>query len=220
MREGPTVSHPIPAPDNDAAPTPEAIRQQLEWILASATFANAPSQTAMLRYVVELSLAGEADRLKEYTLGVEVFGRGADFDPRQDTIVRVQGRRLRDRLDDYYRQEGVGDPVVISLPKGHYVPAFHCRNVQDIPVSATAEVAPPPLSKLRRWAPTVLVLGGLAVVLMVSEVRSSTVSAIRPGRCPRTCWINDRSAVCSSLETTMDAAFCCFMITTAFVLHL
>ena len=167
MREGPTVSHPIPAPDNDAAPTPEAIRQQLEWILASATFANAPSQTAMLRYVVELSLAGEADRLKEYTLGVEVFGRGADFDPRQDTIVRVQGRRLRDRLDDYYRQEGVGDPVVISLPKGHYVPAFHCRNVLDIPVSATAEVAPPPLSKLRRWAPTVLVLGGLAVVLML-----------------------------------------------------
>jgi TolB-like protein len=111
-------------------PDQEAIRLQLARILASPLFANAPSQERMLRYVVEHALAGEAGRLKEYTLGVEVFDRGADFDPRQDTIVRVQGRRLRDRLADYYRGQGVDDPVVISLPKGHYVPTYQWRHVR------------------------------------------------------------------------------------------
>ena len=110
------------APHEDREPDQEAIRLQLSRILASPLFANAPSQERMLRYVVEHSLAGEAGRLKEYTLGVEVFDRGGDFDPRQDTIVRVQGRRLRDRLAGYYREQGVEDPVGISLPKGHYVP--------------------------------------------------------------------------------------------------
>lgn len=124
------------ASHDDGEPDQEAVRLQLAKILASPLFSNAPSQERMLRYVVEHALAGEAARLKEYTLGVEVFDRGGDFDPRQDTIVRVQGRRLRDRLDDYYREQGVDDPVRISLPKGHYVPTFHWRQV--VPPSASA----------------------------------------------------------------------------------
>jgi hypothetical protein len=69
-----------------------------------------------------------------------VFDRGADFDPRQDTIVRVQGRRLRDRLADYYRGQGVDRSVVISLPKGHYVPTYQWRHVRPRcpPIKATA----------------------------------------------------------------------------------
>ncbi len=117
------------ASHDDGEPDQEAIRLQLAKILASPLFSNAPSQERMLRYVVEHALAGEAGRLKEYTLGVEVFDRGGDFDPRQDTIVRVQGRRLRDRLADYYREQGIDDPVGISLPKGHYVPTYHWRQV-------------------------------------------------------------------------------------------
>lgn len=115
--------------DGKGAPGPDAIRQQLERILASPQFATAPSMGKMLHFVVGHALDGTADRLKEYTLGVEVFGRGSDFDPRQDTIVRVQGRRLRDRLDDYYREQGPADQVGIGLPKGHYVPAFHWREL-------------------------------------------------------------------------------------------
>jgi len=127
------------APHEDREPDQEAIRLQLARILASPLFANAPSQERMLRYVVEHSLAGEAGRLKEYTLGVEVFDRGGDFDPRQDTIVRVLGRRLRDRLADYYREQGVEDPVGISLPKGHYVPTYHWRQVLPAPSSDTGD---------------------------------------------------------------------------------
>src|SRR5262245_35597895 len=99
MHEGPPSIPPPPAPvASGPVPGAEAIRQQLARMLASRAFTNAPSQERMLRFVVERTLAGEAGRLKEYTLGVEVFGRGSDFVPREDTIVRVQGRRLRDRL--------------------------------------------------------------------------------------------------------------------------
>jgi predicted ATPase len=78
----------------------------------------------LLDYLVEHSLEGSADQLKEYSLGVEVFDRGESFDPRIDTIVRVQARRLRRKLKEYYDAEGQVDPIVIQLPKGHYVVTF------------------------------------------------------------------------------------------------
>ena len=67
---------------------------------------------------------GRRDELKEYALGVDVFNRGADFDPRTDTIVRVQARRLRAKLQQYDETEGRADPLVIALPRGGYVPEF------------------------------------------------------------------------------------------------
>jgi hypothetical protein len=78
----------------------------------------------MLRYVVERTLEGRTDELKEYALGVDVFGRGASFDPRVDTIVRVQARRLRSKLEGYYNIEGRMDPLLIEIPKGRYIISF------------------------------------------------------------------------------------------------
>jgi adenylate cyclase len=128
-------------------PAPADVRGQLERILASPQLAHAPALGALLRYVVERTLQGEADRLKEFTLGLEVFERGAGFDPRVDTIVRVQGRRLRAKLDEYYRGPGRSDPVRIDLPKGHYVPAFSTQARVDMPATGAgtvdASLAPP-----------------------------------------------------------------------------
>lgn len=73
-----------------------------------------------LSYVVEQKITGTEAPLKEYAIGVDVFHRGAEFDPRVDTIVRVHGRRLRTRLGRYYENEGRADPVRITIPKGHY----------------------------------------------------------------------------------------------------
>ncbi|MBC7656092.1 MAG: hypothetical protein H7147_02840 [Frankiaceae bacterium] len=164
------MSDPNQAPeDSDAAPGPEAIRLQLERVLASSQFSNAPSMRKMLRFVVEHALAGTADRLKEYTLGVEVFGRGDDFDPRQDTIVRVQARRLRERLVDYYGLSGGADPVRISLPTGHYVPTFGWAPVvpplQGDASPALSPAATPFPSPRRR---TVLLALALAVAALAS----------------------------------------------------
>jgi len=70
-----------------------------------------------LRYVVDETLAGRADGLKEYVIGCEACGRGADFDARLDPVVRVQASKLRARLSIYYEKAGAADPIRIDLPK-------------------------------------------------------------------------------------------------------
>jgi len=78
-----------------------------------------------LEFIVEKSLEGRVDEIKEYTIATEVLGRSHDFDPKSDNIVRVQAHRLRKKLDEYYSQEGTHDPVRILIPSGHYYPEYH-----------------------------------------------------------------------------------------------
>jgi serine/threonine-protein kinase len=99
----------------------------LDRIVTGPPLASSPSLCRFLRYVVEETLAARSGSLKEYSLGVVVFERGDEFDPRLDPIVRVQARNLRVRLAQYYDGTGVGDPVVIELPKRTYVPVFRYR---------------------------------------------------------------------------------------------
>lgn len=108
----------------DIQPSPEEVRQSLERIVASPGFAGAGRLAPFLRHVVETALRGETDRLKESVLGVEAFGRSTGFDPRTDPVVRVEARRLRARLEEYYAGPGAGDSIRIDLPKGGYVPVF------------------------------------------------------------------------------------------------
>jgi hypothetical protein len=84
--------------------------------------------TQLLDFVVASTLRGEASHLKETTIGVHVFARSPDYDPKVDTIVRSQAWRLRAKLRKYYASEGANDPVVIEVPIGHYVPVFHLRD--------------------------------------------------------------------------------------------
>lgn len=101
-----------------------AVRKVLNDIVQSKTFKQVDRLQRFLTYIVEETLAGRGDSLKEYPVGVDVFGKDPSFDPRMDPIVRVQARRLRMRLVTYYAEEGQGDPVVIELPKGGYTPIF------------------------------------------------------------------------------------------------
>jgi hypothetical protein len=101
---------------------PEAVRGQLERILASEGFANADRISRFLRFTLESKLSGDQDRIKEYVIGREVFDRDSRYDPRIDPIVRVEARRLRARLAEYYEGPGRGDAIRIELPKGGYVP--------------------------------------------------------------------------------------------------
>jgi hypothetical protein len=111
--------------------TRESILRQLEKVLGSETFTGAGRSTALLTFLVEQTLDDHADRLKEYTLGVEALGRGEAFDPRTDPIVRAEASRLRARLERYYGAEGRADAVLIVVPKGSYVPQFEVRPVPD-----------------------------------------------------------------------------------------
>jgi len=78
-----------------------------------------------LQFVVDEALAGRSADLKESLIGITVFDRAADYDPRIDPIVRVEARRLRAKLEQYYRQEGTAPDLRIDLPRGSYVPVFH-----------------------------------------------------------------------------------------------
>ena len=97
---------------------------QLAKILASSDFVNAERLSRFLGFVVEQSQSDKRDQLKEYVIGVEVYGRSESYDPRVDSIVRVEAGRLRTKLERYYDREGRQDPIVISLPKGGYVPTI------------------------------------------------------------------------------------------------
>ena len=100
------------------------IESQVDRILGSEIFASAESLRRLLRFVVEQTIAGRGDDVKEYSLGVSVLDRGDSFDPKADPIVRVQMRRLREHLARYYEAEGRNDLLIIDIPKGRYVPAF------------------------------------------------------------------------------------------------
>ncbi len=109
-------------PDIDAP-----VRQQLARILASSTFHQGDRLKRFLSFIVLESIDGRRNELKEYVVGVQVFGKEESFDPRTDPIVRVQARRLRAKLVRYYREEGRTDDVIIELPKGGYAPVFKRR---------------------------------------------------------------------------------------------
>ena len=111
--------------DNNPAPAPAVVRDELARVLSAPAFAGARGHQRLLQHLVEHTLAGNTAQLKETVLGIEVFGRpAASFDPRLDSIVRVEGRRLRQRLDRHYRSSAPDVAVVIDLPKGSYVPRF------------------------------------------------------------------------------------------------
>jgi len=101
-------------------PTTDEIRAALDRILDSRAFRTSPQLTAFLRFVVEAELAGGPERIKGYTIAVEALGRGEDFDPQTDPIVRVEAARLRRALERYYAEAGDAEPVVIDLPRGSY----------------------------------------------------------------------------------------------------
>jgi Carbohydrate family 9 binding domain-like len=112
----------------EAAPPAEPeIRAALSAIIGGRQFQGASRLSSFLNYIVQETLKGNDHYLKEYVLGTEVFGRAADYDPRIDPIVRNYAVRLRKKLEEYYAENPDACDVIISLPKGHYVPVFSRR---------------------------------------------------------------------------------------------
>jgi hypothetical protein len=114
------------------------IRRELSRIVNSRTFRDSYRLTSFLSYVVEMTLAGHGSKLKAYTIAVEALGRGVDFDPQTDPIVRVEAVRMRQALARYYSEIGRDDPLVIEVPRGSYVPAFRRPHACDRPKPRTA----------------------------------------------------------------------------------
>ena len=107
---------------------PDVVRGQLQRILASPGFASAPRLSEFLRFIVEETIEGRGGDIKEYVIGTRVYRKGAMYDTRLDATVRVEAHKLRSRLLEYYANGGRRDRVIISIPKGSYVPSFAPRS--------------------------------------------------------------------------------------------
>lgn len=125
-----------------STPSPQAVRDQLEKILAAAPFAASTRSQRFLRHVVESSLSSGEESLKEYSIAVDVFDRDASYDPSIDATVRVEAGRLRARLREYYDEAGHNDPVLIAMPKGAYRATFESRPTPSEPAPAPSSVNP------------------------------------------------------------------------------
>ena len=120
----------------------DAQRDELEVVLRSKYFMRAPILAHLLSYLCQKLFAGEANQVKEYSVGVEVFDRGPDFDQNSDSIVRVEANRLRKRLAEYYATEGASHQLQIAIPLGQYVPEFKRIATEECKAAQTSEASP------------------------------------------------------------------------------
>src|SRR5688572_7354985 len=172
----------------ESAPSPDEIRAALDHILFSEVFRRSPQLGAFLRFVTEAVLHGKGDRIKAYTIGVEVLRRDPTFDPQIDPIVRVEATRLRRAMERYYSGPGQDDPIVIEMPRGSYVPAFRRREFATPAIPAATGV---PWPAWFRQAPMFASLLAVVAIVAVAAVASgfyfgrsgdTTASTVGPAR--------------------------------------
>jgi tetratricopeptide (TPR) repeat protein len=143
-------------------PVPQAqVEAALETLMRWPGLARSPQLAGFLDYIVKAKLRGDEGAIKAYSIAVDVFGRPQSFDPQTDPIVRVQARRLRALLEEYYAGEGAQSPVRFELPVGRYVPEFKCRDEAELletrpeeleaPRVTRADSAAEPSPSRRRW---------------------------------------------------------------------
>ena len=152
-------------------PTDTAVREQLEKILASEVFSRSQQLRRFLSFVVEQTLSARGHTLKESVLAHELYGKGTDFDGGTDAVVRVDARRLRDKLREYY--EGRSDPIIISLPKGSYVPVFEDNSASVAASAPPAAIAGLPKRRTfahRRRAALLAAALSLAIVVATGVI--------------------------------------------------
>ena len=130
-----------PAGQRPARVSEEAVREELSRVLSCHEFRLSKRSQDFVRYVVEHTLSGREDMLKERTIGIEVFGRSTSYEPSDDATVRVKAGDVRKRLGLYYAEQGAHNPVRIELPAGTYVPEFRWSDTADVPVSQPHTVA-------------------------------------------------------------------------------
>ncbi len=174
----------------------DRVKAQLDRILSSAEFRSGERLGQFLRYVVEQSLKGQSDRIKQYSVAVEAFGYGTDFDPQSNPIVRMEARRLRRALDLYYLTHGNEDPIRVDIPKGSYIPVFlNNYDTPEVPDSSECPSPVPSQSPLDLSEPAIAVImfenlnendqnsffaKGLTAEILFSLTRFSGLSVLGP----------------------------------------
>lgn len=162
----------------------EATRAQIERILQNKGPRLSELQRRLFSYLAEKALSGEGDDLKEYTIGVDAFGKPSSYDPRQESVVRMHVGRLRQKLADYYRTEGIEDPIIVDLPKGGFKMTFEPRPAVAAPPVEEAEAAASAARGRNRremaLAAAVVLALGVAVYFAVRPAAAARVQTESP----------------------------------------
>jgi hypothetical protein len=202
--------------------SPEQVQAELETVLRSATFERSERLQRFLRYICELTLKGEGHRINEYLIGSEVFRKGADYNPNEDSIVRRQAHTLRQKLQDFYSGEGRDHAVRIELPVGRYVPVFRRQETlkaePGIEELAPAVTTPPtpavPARSYHSWPVLAAVLmflaGAIVAWTLLPHNVAAPVKAIPPAA--REIWA-------PWLQDTHEAVICFSNPMTAVIKH-
>jgi len=167
------ASQPDPwIPENDEGR--QAVRQQLARILESHLFVNSKRSAKLLQFTVEAVLAGQAEHVKERSLGIDVFQREPDYDTNRDPVVRTTAVEIRKRIAQYYQEPKHAHEIRISFPAGSYIPEF--RVPPTWTPAPSAEVPPEPIAPVRsviapsrKYGRAVLVIG-VAIVAIAAVV--------------------------------------------------
>ena len=187
----------------DITPKPtagvEEARRQVDRILASDTLRTSEVLRRLLKFLADKTFSGEADHLKEYSVGLDALGKPSSYDPRRDAAVRLQASRLRLKLDQYYRTEGKDDPLVIEMPRGTFKISWQLTGGDE--VSRDDASSTPPLSlgmelgadgwTLKKWRTAAVslalisfIFGLVTVWALVGKSRMSTRGSKIPPASP------------------------------------
>ncbi len=172
----------------------DANHAQIHRIVSSKALKGSEIHRNLLAYLADKSLSGDAQQLKEYTVGLDVFGKPASYDPRQESVVRMHLGRLRQKLAEYYRTEGVDDPVIVDVPKGGFLVTFSPN--PEAPVHRVFIPGSP-----REFILAVLLIVAVVSAGLVAMRASRTGNAGNPDKsvAPTESWTPELKALWSSL---------------------
>jgi len=169
----------------------EEAKNQIDRILQSETLRSSPVLRRLLRFVADKTFSGEADALNEFSIGVDAFGKPSNYDPREDASVRLHISRIRQKLGDYYRNEGKDDLVVIEVPKGRFKLKWEVRSVPE----SAPRLESPPVELRQTDAYLRLAFLGLSGALLISMLWGSyltiELSRARHNETPSVAWTRE-----------------------------
>jgi hypothetical protein len=161
----------------DRPPTRQAVLEQVERIIASPLFRNSKRYSGLLKYAVEQKLENRTDLLKERLLGIEVFGREADYDTNHDPVVRTSAVEIRKRLAQFYEDPAHSGEIRITLAPGSYTPEFSAGEAPPAPPPDIAKATRPGHWRRLLWISIGAVAASAAALALVAEFSRSAVDA-------------------------------------------
>jgi hypothetical protein len=186
------------------AVAPEEVSAELEALVRSPQFNRSEKLQRFLRFVCEMTVQGNAARINEYLIGSEVFKRGDNYNPSEDSIVRRHAHAMRQKLQEYYAGEGAEHAIRIEMPVGRYVPVFRRReNLAAEPPALLVAVETPARTRIRAWPHRELWVAGAAAIFILGWIGGASRSSSAPGLTPAmreiwAPWIGQGAVICFS----------------------